>query len=1190
MSHVNHRERELSHERLAELDLDAGRILVEANAGTGKTYLLASLFLKAVLAGRPPTAIAAITFTNAATEELRGRLRERLRLAHRALVGAPPLGEEPWWLLVEHACARDGQELVRTRLAEALALMDEAPIATIHGFCLRLLARHPGTVDTEPGLDPEADDRLADAARDFWRSHVCGDPEAWAALRAAGVDAPETLYRRLRSGLSRAPRPWPDAPPSSGDPADLRTRLRSLRETVQRAAEREWDPFLQGLRERQHCLNRSQYKPGWWEQAAEAFDQWRSEDMSLPEKLGQERLERAIKKACKAELLDWLARFELPRMVDAWNLDWARYHTALRSLGHRLLAKALRALPERAARLRTEAGSLSPDDLLHLAAQALEGEQGAALARRIAAEQALLLVDEFQDTDALQYRILRRLEAGGVRLVLIGDPKQAIYAFRGADVHTYLTAREHTPVARRFLLTDNHRSRPAVCEAVNRLFSGQAPFAWQGLEHPPARAARHPDADAELELPAALDPEPDAGLTLWPLAPRSDTLQLAKEAATTLCAASAAAHIAELLAAAREGRARAGGRPVEARDVAVLVRGHDQGQAMREALAQWGIPSAYTSRDSVFGTEAARGLLAWLEALAEPEAPARLRAALADPLTGLDLPSLRRALGADWETWLERSADLSALWRRRGVLATVLRLLEILGGTELAARREGERLLTDLLHLAELLQAEAARLPEPAELARWLRTQVTEPPAGEETVLRLESETDAVRILTVHKAKGLQFPIVYLPFLWSTTPVGRRDDSLLFHDGQDWRIAFEPDDTARALADRERLSEELRLLYVAVTRAQTKLFGWVWPVGEGAGRGPVDWLLYPQARAGVLAGERPFEAADFRKQAREDSLLDWRSRLEALQAAGAIAVAPGPPGVRGRVPQREAALSLRHSPLPGASRDPWRITSYSGILRGEHRTADYDADTEDEPAAQAGVGREFFPPGAATGNFLHRLLEELDYAAPDWDALRPRIEQLRLRFGLPAPTGWWERLVEWMEAILAAPLPEGGSLRDLPRSDRLHEVLFHFRVGGAEEDALNALLQAHQMEPLEHWVPGGHLAGLLTGAIDLVYRRDGRYFIADFKSNLLPDYGPARLRQAMAERRYDLQYLLYVTALHRHLALRLPHYDFDAHLGGVRYLFLRGMTPRHPGRGIFEVSPPRTLIEGFDALLQGDAS
>ena len=181
----------------------------------------------------------------------------------------------------------------------------------------------------------------------------------------------------------------------------------------------------------------------------------------------------------------------------------------------------------------------------------------------------------------------------------------------------------------------------------------------------------------------------------------------------------------------------------------------------------------------------------------------------------------------------------------------------------------------------------------------------------------------------------------------------------------------------------------------------------------------------------------------------------------------------------------------------------------------------------------------------------------------------------------------WARLVEWMDGVLAAPLPEGGRLADIAFIDRLHEALFHFRVRGAREAELNALLREHGMEPLEQWVPGGRLAGLLTGAVDLIYRREGRYYIADFKSNLLPDYGPARLRQAMLERRYDLQYLLYATALHRHLRLRLPDYDYDAHFGGVRYLFLRGMHPDHPGQSIFDARPPRALIEGFDALLEG---
>ncbi len=1191
--------RELTHARLADLDLDAGRILIEAGAGTGKTYLLASIHLQLILAGHGPRAIGAVTFTNAATEELRGRLRARLRAAARGLEGDAAIRNEPWWPLVEAARRSGDTQTILRRLRAAQAGMDEAPIHTIHGFCLQLLRRHPGAVDMDPALDPEADDRIAQAAQDFWRQQVIGDAKAWQALKSLGIPDPHALAVKLKFSLPLAPLPWPDTPEPPEDLEALQQRLTELQAPLVAAIDEEWNALIEGLKARQETLHKAQYKtePAWWKVAEEALESWRDEGGAFPAHLGGKKLQKAVKKVHQNEVLPWLKGFRLPVLADEWNTLVDEIDEALNRLGRCLLTRALGELPTTAARLRREAGSLSPDDLLRLTFEALDGEGGDGLAAQIAAEIPYLLVDEFQDTDALQYGILQRLESADVRLILIGDPKQAIYAFRGADVHTYLQAKRDTPPERRFLLTHNHRSRPALCQAVNRLFAHDHPFAWTGLDHPPVVAAKDAGGYPALALPEGLDPDPAAGLTLWPLAPEKEAGKPNKEEATALCAASAARHIAALLAAARDGKARLGERPIEARDIAVLVRGHDQAEAVRAQLARLRIASAYTSRRSVFDTEAASGLLAWLEALAEPEAPARLRTALADPLTGLDLAGLRRALNEDWEDWLERSAELHALWRRHGVLAAILRLLETLEPKTLARREDGERLLTDLLHLAELLQTESVRQPEPAALARWFHGQVEEPPAGEDAVLRLESERDAVHILTIHKAKGLQFPIVYLPFLWSARPVNADNKQTIFtfHHGDRWRIAFGKTPEVVALAERERLSEDLRLLYVALTRAETKLYGWAWPVGDMAGLGPLDWTLDTQGREAVAQGQACFrlDPALGKRKKRDGSwpseLLDaieaWEKRLRRLNGNG-IAVADAPPAVEARPAPPPETTELQPAPLPPRSDDPWRITSYSGILRGEHRRADYDAEDEEAVPAWTGIGREWFPPGAATGNFLHRLLEETDFQHPDWATRRDSIDQLRLRFALPGGEDWWTALTQWMDEVLGAPLPEGGCLADIARGDRLHEADFHFRVRGASERTLNALLQAHDMAPLERWVPGGRLAGLLTGAVDLIYRRQNRYYIVDFKSNLLPDYGPARLHQAMLERRYDLQYLLYATALHRHLKLRLPGYDYEHHFGGVRYLFLRGMSPRHPGQGIFAIRPAPALIEGFDALLE----
>ncbi|RMD79104.1 MAG: hypothetical protein D6809_04405, partial [Gammaproteobacteria bacterium] len=882
--------RELDLQALLALDLQGRRrLLIEAGAGTGKTYTLASLHLRLVLEGVPVRHIGAVTFTNAATDELRARLRQRLAQAWRGLREAAPAGAlPPWWPLVEQALARDGPEAVSRRLREGLAALDEAPVHTLHGLCLGILRRHPGLSEAEPALDPDGDDRLLEAACAFWRERVQADRLAWEALGALGVGDPEGLreeVKRLRPGVAPPPEAAGDAARRAAslraELADLEARLAQADGGLRAAWAREGE-WLRGELLVPGCLNGRTYGARTLAAIGQGLEAWLEGHAPLPpEKLSRPKLNDGLKAATPEALRRDLAGLAFPDLVSEAHALHGRRPTLLRELGLALLEEALARLPALARRRRLEAGLVAPDDLLQLTLEALEGPQGPALARELAGELHHLFVDEFQDTDAVQYAILRHLEAQGTRLVLIGDPKQAIYGFRGADVHTYLRAREETPAEDRYRLTVNHRSRAAVCAAVNRLFGGHPrPFVWPGLDHPPARAAE--GGRPALALPAELDPAPRAGLTLWTLGdPERPRPSL--EEARAQAAAQAADHIAALLAAARAGRARLGERPLAAEDLAVLVRGHRQAAAMRQALARHGVPAAYAGQESVFASPAARDLADWLQALAEPQDGGLLRRALATSLSGLDLPGLRRALGEGWEGWLERADGLHRLWRRRGVLACLQRLLDVLGLEALAARQDGERLLTDLLHLGELLQRQSARLPEPAALAAWLRRQVADPPRGEETALRLESEAHAVRVLTVHKAKGLEFPVVYLPFLWGgpsapRTGPGRSPERALyryFADGA-WRLGAGPE--ARAQAEREGLSEELRLLYVALTRAETKLYAWTGLVGREAGGGALDWLLYPEEAEAAF----PFRCPAAALQDPEEARRQWRERLARL--------------------------------------------------------------------------------------------------------------------------------------------------------------------------------------------------------------------------------------------------------------------------------------------------------------------
>jgi exodeoxyribonuclease V beta subunit len=855
------------------------------------------------------------------------------------------------------------------------------------------------------------------------------------------------------------------------------------------------------------------------------------------------------------------------------------------------------------------------DDMLLRLDAALQSDGGERLATLIREQFPVALIDEFQDTDPVQYRIFEsiyRIEENSPEcgLFLIGDPKQAIYAFRGADIHTYLRARQAT-TGRLHTLGTNFRSSHGMVDAVNHVFeraevrqSGRGAFLFRqnNGDNP---VPFMPVASQGRKEVLRINDQAVPALNIWHL-PAEQPLSGAVY--RQQLAAACASEITALLNGGQQGQAgfiQDGKtfRGLLPADIAILVRDGKEAQAVRGQLAARGVRSVYLSdKDSVFAAQEAHDVLTWLKACAEPDVERPLRAALASITLNLSLGELER-LNQDelaWESRVMQFRGYREVWRKQGVLPMLRRLLHDFRLPQaLIARSDGERVLTNLLHLSELLQQAAAELDGEQALIRHLSEHLAlSGQAGEEQILRLESDEQLVKVVTIHKSKGLEYPLVFLPFICSAKPVDGSRLPLHYHDESgNAQVTLKPTPELIALADDERLAEDLRLLYVALTRAQHACWLGVADLKRGNNNGSV---LHLSALGYLLGGGAPL--------ADSPALLQWLRDLQQDCPALTYAQMLEATAEHYQPPQNEAALLPPLIPKRKASEN-WWIASYSALRIGDTLSVGTD-EAPESPQAQklfdderldphaprevvAGGGDiHRFPRGPNPGTFLHGLLE---WAGSEGFAAAPQdvIDAIARRCNRRGWEGWIATLSDWLQHLLKSPLHLGFDQPPVKFEQLTQyqvEMEFWFASHKVDVLKLDALVCQYThggvarvaAEPVQ-------LNGMFKGFIDLTFEHDGRYYVADYKSNWLgaddAAYTPQAMEQSILDNRYDLQYVLYLLALHRQLKARLADYDYDRHVGGALYLFLRGT--RAASQGVFFTRPPRELIERLDRLFQG---
>ncbi|WP_238346292.1 UvrD-helicase domain-containing protein [Luteimonas saliphila] len=1251
---------------------------IEASAGTGKTYTLATLVVRLVVErGLRVGQVLAVTFTEAATQELRSRIRARLLLACGLVGTAPAADDTPEAALTRAvldghlAQGTETADALRRRLHAAANDIDLAAIFTIHGFCARVLREHAleaGQAFDAPELLTSDVQLYQTLAADLWRAHG-RDAEAADDLLALWPQGPQALAtdlpllvreRTLRPALNELP----------DDPAP---RLHASGEALAESFRAHGEDFRAALVSAvdNKVLHGGSYKREWINALFDALHAWcHASERSVPfehpklTQLTRETLQLRTSKAGAGRTPDSPICDAVPPYLDALAamVEWQDARRA--ELLHRLRDAAR----QRVARAKRQQRVQTYDDLIDRVADAIDGPHAADLVQRLRAQYAVALVDEFQDTDARQWRIFDHvfgaasaaLHGQPPALFVIGDPKQAIYGFRGGDVETYLaargTARDAPP------LSHNFRSRPSVLRAVSALYA-QAQIAAGSDDNIPPPFIDPRIGFREVQPGGTRrdddfirDGAPAPALTLWRAPPpdevdskgKSKTYRAtrSRELATRACVAA----IHRVLCDARDGNATIEGRPVQAGDIAVLVRSHAEATRIRHALAMAGIPAVAAGRQSLFATPEARDLHALLLAMLHGADDGRLRMALSTVLVGLDATAIA-ALDIDGEAL--RHWQLEALaWRERlqrgGVLALVNALCAQHAG-RLLGLLDGERRLTNYLQLAELLQDAQGRALGLHGLVDWLANAIADANANDESqLLRLESDARRVQVVTLHKSKGLEYPLVFLPFAAigpHTRNPGQRavinaDDGRVLH----WKLLLSASgwDAAKDAWTLAQRAEDARLLYVGLTRARHALW-----LATGLfcnhDRSPLQHMVStPDALRAALGDAVALddsippdtlpwlppattEAVPAARIARRALASDWwvysftqLASADGQEDTAAIATQPAEGGRD--EPAGEADLGMEVAlpasvetgaradagvdPAAGAALDP-----ASGIEAGEGRDFDVAAaggvDPRDPPdPAHAGTAAAAFDPrfaGTRFGVVLHDVLERTDFAR--WSAWTPGapapsdedadLIAERLRAGGYAGDDIDDGIATLTPLIghtLTVPLPEGVRLADVPTHQRRPEIEFQFALAPTRIDALLALLHRHGLlTARQGFGARRRLEGLMTGLIDLTYVHDGRWYVLDYKSNRLPGYGPAQLAEAMTHSEYDLQALLYTLALHRWLRFRLGSaYDYTRDFGGARYVFCRGVdAARSDGQGVHAWRFEPELVDALDALFGG---
>ena len=1132
-------------------ELLEGVNLIEASAGTGKTYSITTLVLRLLIERKLKLhEILSVTFTEAAAKELRDRVRRRLVDARNYLMNpVPNLDFDQLFSRVDHKVAL-------ARLNEALGEIDAAPIYTIHGFCQHMLQDYAfetgQSFSTEIMTENSA--FVQELVEDYWRLINADYPREFFRFGTFSLEMfIEPAKSLINSGVELA------ASASNFNENTFKAQIVTWNGCIdwfvgkEEVIESAKDLLLKA--DENGSLNRRSYNEEqiilWFEQLELFVGQGSSALKTADQlqkwidKLLPEALEAGTKKNHTTPEHDVFSQLE--KLLDAKRA----IDESMKELELMMIHSFAKWMPSEVARRKREANVQFFDDLLERICNTVLADPCGRLCALIRTRFPAVLIDEFQDTDLIQWGIFgtiyapEQIDPMKNSLLLIGDPKQSIYSFRNADIDVYLKAKKSAG-SNLWSMTTNYRSEPGVISALNHwaaVVGNEKCFNLPGdIDY--ERVNPHstwtvndqmlfPEGDASLMFMNCMDKEANKG----------NTSELAID--DTFAA------IQYVLA-----KNRLKGELLNLGDLAVLVNTNAQASSMHQLLSGRGIPSVIIARESVFNSPVAEALYHLLTVVLSPGDESLFRGLLLTDLFTFTAAEVAALTEANWERWIRQLHEWGSLWEQEGIMAFLATADNdvSLGINLMEQTGLGERALTDLRHLIEQLsQQELEHSSSPRHLLRWYeQKRVGGESASDEDLVRLESDATRVKVVTVHRSKGMEYPIVFCPFLWAgKSPKSMR--SHIYSDGE--KRMFDYEDQYETLILENEAREALRCQYVALTRAKHQL--WVYIAKGGQPHHNKDAPLH---HWGCVT------------EPSEDVLKSKHVAVADMDRVRA--------GQTYQAPLEDALLDA----VPLLSREVrknWLLHSYSSLAG--HGTAvsyiDHD-ETIARPVVPVAKPTGVFalPKGAVFGTQVHELFENLDFLAGAEDRAVAAKQMREL-------AGYDEKhepyLLELVNQTLDMPLsPESFSLSSIPKDHRLVEMDFHFPIHTIKRAKLAEITKSAVQ------CPDDSCAGFMKGFIDLIFEADGKYWIADYKTNYLGatsvDYAAEALTLAMEDSGYVLQYHLYTLALHRYLRLKLPGYDYEAHIGGAFYLFVRGMGVED--HGVFFDRISKETLDAMDQL------